>query len=137
MGLKSNYGQSLLSMCTDNIKMSDTIKSLATLLSAVRGLNEDKRAMEHYAAKKMIDMKLEEELYEKKLADKRIENVVNDFTNAEAAVLTGQSSGTLPSVGDVQRTIKKKQVGSGAFALCLGWYPMVTFIPKKDLVKNK
>ena len=55
MGLKSNYGQSLLSMY-GGIKMSDTIKSLATLLSAVRGLNEDKKAMEQYAAKKMIDM---------------------------------------------------------------------------------
>ena len=100
--------------------MSETIKSLATLLSAVRGLNEDKKAMEQYAAKKLIDMKLEEELYEKKLADKRIENVVNDFTNAEAKVLTGQSDGTLPSVGDVQRTIKKKQVGAGAFASIFG-----------------
>ena len=104
--------------------MSDTIKSLATLLSAVRGLNEDKKAMEQYAAKKLIDMKLEEQLYEKKLADKRIENVVNDFTNAEAAVLTGQGDGTLPSVGDVKRTIKKKQVGAGAFASIFGMLGM-------------
>ena len=41
--------------------MSETIKSLATLLQAVRGLNEDKRDMEKYAARKLIDMKLEEE----------------------------------------------------------------------------
>jgi len=104
--------------------MSDTIKSLATLLSAVRGLNEDKKAMEQYAAKKLIDMKLEEQLYEKKLADKRIENTVNSFTDAEAAVLTGQSTGTLDSVGDVQRTIKKKQVGAGAFASIFGMLGM-------------
>ena len=81
--------------------MSDTIKSLATLLGAVRGLNEDKRALEQYAAKKVIDMRLEKELYEK-LADKTLRDTVANFTNAEAAVLSGQAEGTLEGTGDTK-----------------------------------
>jgi hypothetical protein len=100
--------------------MSETIKSLATLLGAVRGLNEDKRALEQYAAKKVIDMKLETDLYEKKLADKTLRDTVANFSNAEAAVLSGQAEGKLEGTGDTLRTIKKKKYGTQFFAATFG-----------------
>jgi len=96
--------------------MSETIKSLANLLSAVKGLNEDSRNLEQYAAKKMIDMKLESELYDKKRADKLIDDTVGSYTLAETDVLTGQNAGTLQTTGDTKRTINKKDVGTSIFA---------------------
>ena len=92
--------------------MSETIKSLATLLQAVRGLNEDKRDMEKYAARKLIDMKLEEEFAIEKENRKKLNEAVNTYTEAESALLTGQLQGEKEDLGDFERSFEILREGN-------------------------
>jgi hypothetical protein len=101
--------------------MSETIKSLATLLQAVRGLNEDKRDMEKYAARKLIDMKLEEEYAIEKENRKKLNEAVNTYTKAESALLSGQLQGEKEDLGDFEKDERKNLRRAVMFSTAFGF----------------
>ena len=101
--------------------MSETIKSLATLLGAVRGLNEDKRDMEKYAARKLIDMKLEEEYAIEKENRKKLNEAVNTYTEAESALLRGQLQGEKEDLGDFEKDERKNLRRAAMFSTAFGF----------------